>query len=448
MEGTKLIHQFFDEGVSASEEDSLFQALAGDQILRQEFLEHMKISSFIKHDISVTTPPSELTNAVFTGIGLPSPVEYQTSGAAKGKSGRFLRFLPLILTVLVTVSLTSGVYYISVDSEGGTGTNSASLMTGSRMLEPDNIASTDAELSADAYVGSQESSESSSPDAMNNSSLEVMPSKTKQIEVNSTTSQPAQAIVRDETAITEGIDNAIPEVAEAVPETALLPGLRSDDLSNMDVPSAPIHVSVPLRTQDDQALPEYGILGMPEGQTPFTVANFIFQFRMMGLTTSSVSNGVPTPTEGLFKNMAISGLYKLSEKHALGFSYGREPIPRVYVRMDAVAKTGTSTTGPEDPVKEAVEHRDFNMLDWGGVAWKMSHTNISLLNTFYPYTQMFAGATKYGPLGRAMVGLEMYPSNNSMINVGIEFSSLTYQVENNWYSTNAIGASFGIAISF
>ena len=58
------------------------------------------------------------------------------------------------------------------------------------------------------------------------------------------------------------------------------------------------------------------------------------------------------------------------------------------------------------------------------------------------------GATKLGPLAKVRFGLEMYPTNYSMFNLGLEGTMLNYVVEGSWYKTYKLGVTFGVAVGF
>jgi hypothetical protein len=150
--------------------------------------------------------------------------------------------------------------------------------------------------------------------------------------------------------------------------------------------------------------------------------------------------------------MAFSAIYKVPEHHAFGFEYGREGFGRVY--QDRVAATPLQLdesliqlyVPPESMLKRDVQEN--RMLDMFGAVWKLSLPEYGMFGIVYPYMRSFVGATRLGPLGKVRVGLEMYPSNFSMLNVGLEGGVLRSSVEDMAYYTSKLNVTFGVAIGF
>jgi len=451
MNGTSLIHRFFDEGVSPDEEHILFSALAADPELRREFNQHLKISSFIKHDLSVTTPPAEVTGAVFTALGIPQYGTAETqSGGSAGRNGLlgalFQNMLPVIVTIGITAAVTAGYFILRVQ-EGApvqSLTAEAPAMGGISADQP-------------GTAVTPATTESSIDNAEYNINTRQPEHTGIQVPHLDATTRPVQPAPPSYTG--DGNTDVQPTVAEEGLSAAMLRGTAVSEPVSIErqlLTSSTIAGFAPERYDDMSVIPEEVrnasfLSGMPAEQTPFTIANVLFQLRVIGVNKEFPSPGLSAPKQGLFKNMAVSGMYKLSENHAVGVQYGRESFGRVYSKLvPKSVKEGkdplVTGTVPDPLVPD--DAADAFMLDWGGAVWKMSLPNLSIWNLFYPYTEVFAGATKFGPTGRAMIGIELYPSNSSMINIGVEFTSMAYRVEQRWWATNKAGFSMGIAFTY
>jgi hypothetical protein len=155
----------------------------------------------------------------------------------------------------------------------------------------------------------------------------------------------------------------------------------------------------------------------------------------------------------VFENMAISTVYKVTEHHAVGVEYGRENFGQEYLRTRQTPSIRLADLSIMDvtPVPREMTvalTRDNRMLDVVGAVWKLSLPEYGMFGMVYPFMRTFVGATKVGPLGKVRVGLEMFPSNNSMLNVGIEGGMLRYSVENAAYYTSKVNLTFGVAVGF
>jgi hypothetical protein len=179
--------------------------------------------------------------------------------------------------------------------------------------------------------------------------------------------------------------------------------------------------------------------------------NLVFEMRILN-SRSTPSVDLPHNSNDLFKDMAISAIVKVSDMHAFGLEYGRETFGQEYQSMTAQQSLAAGEPirivyDPPAPWIPAVVQRN-KMLDWYGAVWRLSFPKLGILDFVYPYTRTFIGGTKQGPLAKFRFGIEMYPSNYSMFNLGLEGTLLNYIVEGSWHKTYKLGATFGVAIGF
>jgi len=145
-------------------------------------------------------------------------------------------------------------------------------------------------------------------------------------------------------------------------------------------------------------------------------------------------------------------VYKVTSRHAFGFEYGREAFGRVYQdrapnTTASVDETLVQLFDPPEPMMMR-EVRENRMLDLFGAVWKLSLPEYGMFGFVYPYMRSFVGATRLGPLGKVRIGLEMYPSNFSMLNVGLEGGVLRSSVAEKACYTSKLNLTFGVAIGF
>lgn len=69
----RLIHDYLDEGLSETMQESLFSELAKNSELRYEFNKQMKLQQMAKDNFETSAPPVELTNKIFTSAGFSAP---------------------------------------------------------------------------------------------------------------------------------------------------------------------------------------------------------------------------------------------------------------------------------------------------------------------------------------------------------------------------------------
>ncbi len=183
------------------------------------------------------------------------------------------------------------------------------------------------------------------------------------------------------------------------------------------------------------------------------LSNLVFELRKY-YGTSYPDIDLPHNSHKVFENMALSVVHKANEHHAFGFEYGRENFGREFQRSEtaqaAPLVVDQSVLQIFTPPAQLLngQQRENRMLDLFGAVWKLSLPEYGIYDVLYPYLRAFVGATKLGPLGKLRAGLEMYPSNFSSLNVGVEGGMLRYTVDDLSYYTTKLNFTFGVAIGF
>ena len=83
---------------------------------------------------------------------------------------------------------------------------------------------------------------------------------------------------------------------------------------------------------------------------------------------------------------------------------------------------------------------------WAAITYR--HTFAPLGLGFSPFAQVGAGGTRYGPTGRATLGIQYEPVGPLTFVFGVEGTSMLYSNESTWYSSNKLGLTYGVALRF
>lgn len=423
---SELLHRFFDEGLDEPLEDVLFGQMALDPELRREFISHLKFHSIVQEDVAGITTPSHVSRQLFTTLGLTPPEMLPVTPVARLRNGAGAAWLRLrtfavahrqhlytaVLSALVTTMLLLNFTAPRVE------------------LLVDELPSADAvapEISVSISDAGETPRETSRPSA------------------------PAAPMATPMAAISA---TAVPPVTQAVLADASLPTPMS--IPQRDVPTDGEGGRIPEDAGVD-------IAGLPVQDAPWRfsqpgprmniLSNMVFELRKIH-GTSYPDVDAPHNSFTVFQDMAISAVYKTTEHHAFGFEYGRESFGREFQR--SIEEQGT--TLDVDPSMAQIyrppvawlngPQRENRMLDVFGAVWQLSLPEYGMFDLVYPYLRSFVGATKLGPLGKVRAGLEMYPSNFSMLNVGVEGGMLRYTVDDQTYYTAKLNFTFGVAIGF
>ncbi|MBR9978271.1 MAG: hypothetical protein KFH87_09300 [Bacteroidetes bacterium] len=494
MQHTELLHRFFDEGLDEPLEDVLFGQMALDPELRREFLAHLKLHSIVQEDMAGITTPSHVSHALFTSLGMAPEVTVPPSALARMRQGTAMTLLGLRSLVVEH----RRYLYTAVFSAIATSVILLGVMGVYSSTDSVTDATATGALAVEAGPGTEIRARTPAPRAGSNATAEQTFSATGDggseagLAVVASPSRPEmkQTSARDVSVTLAGVagsgagsaifgrsDLTINADRSALGDYAVSPAVEPvrETSSQRTLGDALPH-SLPVnsvRTASDhlqeramQAVfdaEEVAIAETPPHDAPWmfsqprpyssVLSNLVFELRKYyGRSFPDID--LPHNSHKVFENMAISVIYKTTEHHAFGFEYGRESFGREFQRTDVSSQSSLTFDPSYEQVYEpppqwvAGPQREHRMLDLFGAVWKLSLPEYGVFDIVYPYMRSFVGATKLGPLGKVRAGLEMYPSNYSALNIGVEGGMLRYTVDGMVYYTTRLNFTFGVAIGF
>ncbi len=468
MQPTELLHRFFDEGLDESLEDVLFERMAVDSELRREFLQHQKLHHMIQEDVAGITTPSHVSQQLFINLGLTPPANIpasQQSGfgrrigtAMAGIGSAIVRNRRYVFTAAIS-AITTALLIVGLSLE-----DSVLIPEHSSLQTPADNVSPQVTPQQDRETGDGVSDPSGAavPSPLSfSSSPQSADLPSGMTRAHSRSASPSGTTTIASTASTAGFAAIIDaDDGYGAPSSAWIhrggaPSIR------------PLMVSQGMAEDREEVLRGMVSRATPvafeeaSGDVPWhffrpgprtnLLSNMVFELRKLyGQSYPSVD--LPHNSHNLFENMAISAVYKVTDHHAFGFEYGRENFGREYVTAGAPtfapldASMQELYTPPSPAMAETV--RENRMLDVFGAVWKLSLPEYGMFRFAYPYMRTFVGASLLGPISKVRVGVEMYPSNFSMLNVGLEGGVLRYSVDDATYYTSKLNFTFGVAIGF
>ena len=186
-----------------------------------------------------------------------------------------------------------------------------------------------------------------------------------------------------------------------------------------------------------------------------------------------------------FENIAITALWHPSKHHGFGVEVGREQHP-LYVQDNSggnnpiileittpgggnpnidLTGNGGGSGDPNSliPSERADNNKNYNassardtvngyrleqITEWAGLAYQFKANPIDRLGAIQPYVQTVVGATRSGPIGKAMVGLSWKPEDRISFGFGVEGTSLFYRRDGEWFSSRKLGATYSVQVEF
>jgi hypothetical protein len=155
---------------------------------------------------------------------------------------------------------------------------------------------------------------------------------------------------------------------------------------------------------------------------------------LRGFSARSIPDfGVPPLNQPSLNNMSIGLGYELDENHSVGIEIGQENFQQKYDGANGAEKY----------------HIDQNYLAfWGGAYYQYTFEKSDDLAGIQPFARVFLGATQVGPVQKNMVGIQYRYKNHFSLYGGLETTVLLYRFQNNYFSSQKFGLTYGLNVHF
>lgn len=399
-----LIQHLLDGELDSMYDQTLFSELAANSDLRSELKQQLALRNEVANDRMALIPPASLTGAVFTGLGMSAPM----MGAAAGAAGGFMASMIARVGVpVISAALATGITWGVLQS------TSASSPTPVVQTSTQHV--NNAAIAAPVQHAAPRERVSVRRD-------DGEPRYTK-AEYERLFGAP-QPVVAQRTTPPSTVPPSSTKVEQS--ETPVpVPTMRSSDVSSVRVSNA-IDLS---RSDEPRALQASQIQNTIAAWDAYPA--FSLQARGFALVPT-VQTSADAQTEW-YQNLGLAFMYQLSDHHSFGLEFGSEVFPQVF--------EGTRSNG------QVVRYEQQPSSMWATAVYRYSFDGIGA-TAFRPFMQGSLGGTKYGPLGRAIVGMQYAPLGPLTFVLGIEGSTMGYQYQNSWFTSSKIGLTYGMAVRF
>jgi len=429
MSYSKLIHDYLDGELDATQQDSLFSRMAVDSDVRSEFHQQMKLHVITQSDMGTISPPIESTNAVFSALGfsIPSARFAGAAGLSTAASTGIVtslwlglkKYIPYVLTTVVATVITALILFYFFDKYG----SKRDDMSSSQRAQIPVIASTEKNAVPNTSAPQGE--------ILTKREIERLFVKTFRETIQNMLKNPAFAYYIPPSQLTNQTNEQFQE------------GLQKDNgrvLSNKPKTDNSFLSPLVLARSDER-----GENRLNKYMNLQSAYNTYFDFRdnkdntRIGLEVRNLNSksnpdiNLPPGASPWFTNLSAALMYEFDRNHSLGVSVGQEQFGQAYTNY----KYGIVYTERQNP-----------LLFWYGLSYKLSLPDLLYANVVYPYATVMIGGTTVGPLGKLQLGLQYQPDKRVTFTLGAEASALYYNVQNNIYSTTKYGFTYGIGIHY
>lgn len=415
---SELLSAYLDGELSPQSEKALFEQLASNDALRSEMRDLLAIHKEIETG-AVYYPPAALKTAAMAKVGLDAGV---------GAAGVFSSALPVLKSALVPVvsALTGVVMTVLVMMNLATENPALkTLQNENNLLKSENTV-----LKSDI---------ASSNNAIQQQKIETEKASAQFVELHKVLTQNEQNL------ITEKNRTRIFKRQSEQQLASLEKALKTGPIMEIPSPEAFKNITVlasnSLKTDEktplkdllkdvEESVTRPAILDETADYSESWLENINFEMRGFSLANFPQPRTLPQ-SDPIFKNMALGAYYRFSDGHAVGLEGGQEAFSQRFNRIE------------EDTT---VNYQQYLVLPWGGLSYRWT-PDISFKN-IRPMVGILAGGSEGGPVGRAILGVQLFPENSVSMTIGGEAAALAYMFENKWFVSPKFGITYGVSVKF
>lgn len=430
MNYSEMLHEFLDNSLSSSSEETIFRALAADEELRFEFKSMLKMQNAIKDDEKARMIPVASTNAIFAQLGYTAPAVVGAGGAIAASQSGLLTFLKTsggyVLAAFIGALLTSGLFMV-LDGTSDSDTHMAEQNRTAAAPSATEFNSTET-LEQQTPVAVQTLPQNLNPAARasGNTAGNIADESTRQSSSSLTSSrnsastpQPEIHTEDPEQAQNNRVDVPVlrtDSLAEAVPNVSVQL-IETEELETEEIPAS--------RSPKVENEPEID-LDEPTQKKPVAYTASI-RTQAMAINESVPSQPLPTATDGL-ENIAFSiGKSVFTEDLTFFIEGGKESYLLTFNEQKRDGRV--------------FQYEVMPSVLWGALGLRYSHY---LSDRFSIFGQGSIGGSEAGTLFRGMSGAQFDLTENLGLMLGVEAGTAMYRFQNETYWSPKYGLKYGI----
>lgn len=417
------IQQLLDGELDSIHESPFFGELAVNADLRSEFKQQLALRSAVHDDRAILIPPASLTNSLFSGLGFAAPLAGAAAGAAGG--GLLLQWLSRfglpILASLGAAGIAITAHQTVNNSQPAQASTVQQTNTQTALVQevPPSLGTPPAQTTS-AIPGIRSNRESLDADRnaflMNENSKLLAEIDRLNEELRAATIAQTQSVA------------PIAESATTPPTEE--PATQETASFNTPVLATPITLTNTYQVALTEQHEAYSVAQLNTYGVLHVYPSFMLQIR--GYAPTALTNATAPAQSHWYHNLGVALQYELNNQHTVGVEFGSETFPQVF--------EGTRSG-------QIIRYDQQPSAMWAGLMYRYTMDPISK-TSFSPFVQGFAGGSTYGPLGRAIVGIHYEPVGALSFIFGLEGTAMAYQFQDQWYTSNKIGLTYGMAVRF
>ncbi|MEI6089242.1 MAG: hypothetical protein WCR42_02210 [bacterium] len=431
MKDNNLLQDFLDAALPDNLQKELFDKLAQDKELRRELKINMGIEKIARLDRASYKIPAELTQSVFSDLGIAFPVPNK-SGNRKG--------LVLVMALLLLGFLVAGGSYLVYTNYFSKPVPVNEMAKAKTSIERKIPIVNSIAINSESYEKGYSAGKN---DAIKSITARINRLNSNNLSNSNGNSHKSKFNEQSQSNANNGL-LAYAEDANSVsgspnsPETVKSNSFEriervSDNISSMrtnysnsdDLGLSQEYNSSYNQPQLNGALSLYPINLMNSyRETKWNIS-------LRKLPTKSLNQSSLQANNAIYANTAFGASYNLSRSNSFGVEFGYENFSQQFTLE------GGTLNYDQNP-----------LMLWYGGFWNYTPQALNIAGFIQPYTQVFVGGTSVGPLLKAQAGISVNLIRNVYLNIGAEYGMLIYKVESNYYNSRNVGGTMGLKFSF
>ncbi|MBU3742406.1 MAG: hypothetical protein FGM24_08995, partial [Candidatus Kapabacteria bacterium] len=359
------ILELLDGELDPMVEPSVYAELASNADLRSEFRQQLAIRTAVQQDRAKLIPPAALTGAIFTGLGFATPIAGAAAGAAGGSA--VVSWITKLGLPMLTAAAAAGMTWVATQQ-----TNDARLPA--RETPPAVAQTVEPPAAADVPAAAAPTTARSTDMLLDRAADQAAEARRALAAAERENDRLRAALAEAEQRIPpQNLESPAPMMSAETPTPA--PLASAFTLVN--------DVRI-LRSADERPIntATYRESVLPWQQYP------AFMVQARGISSAPLATvSVPAQSSWL-NNAGLSLLYQLSDHHGVGIEFGSETFAQVFEGL----RNG-----------QRIRYEQQPSASWAGIFYRYQHQ--PLAEGFLPFAQAFAGGSRFGPIGRATVGV-------------------------------------------
>lgn len=432
MRRSDLLLEFLDGTLEDGAEQRLFDELAARPEFREELRSHFAISAAVHADREAFSPPGEVEQQLFAGLGLlpligsldqpaadapqevppavsaPVPASFRQTAVAS-----LTGMLPLIAAFVLGGLITGGLWLIAGGAEEQ---SPRGIVTGEATFEP---AVPEPQQMAEAVVDAV----LQTPPAVSTGG----PAVPRSTDIGS-----AQPPAPGRQAAVVAVAGPEPEHRRVEnPESALeLSQPQFEPVDNVLLADIALRAVVPAAIDSIGGEPQFSRASSPLQPASLSTSRpSPISIELRHQISGQLHQNNPLPVEPSLLENTIGGVYwNIDERSAIGLEAGHERFAQTFIQH------------VNDTIMQVEQ---MPALTWVGASMRYSMSQLDLLPATVPYAQLTIGGSEGGPIGRLRTGLRWSPLERLSINGAVEGSAITYQLGGRSYSSMKLGITLG-----